>query len=524
MVRGGDDEGLSHRRRGDPAPSPVEIGSAPSPTRGRFVLTTLDHFLDRHPSYRRTAALDELRAREYGRLDAQGHVYLDATGAALYADSHVREHAGQLEKSVFGNPHSASPGSTTTTLAVESARAAVLAYFNGVGDYTAIFTLNASGALKLVGESYPFRPGGRYLLTADNHNSVNGIREFARAKGADVDYAPLTVPELRVDEPKLTALLDKADRAQANLFAFPAQSNFSGVKHPLSFIDAARKRGWHVLLDAAAFVPTNRLDLRTVSPDFVAVSFYKMFGYPTGVGCLLARNATLAAMRRPWFAGGTVNFATVQGRQHVLSPREAGFEDGTLNFLSIPAVEIGLRRLERIGMDIIETRVRCLTDWLVTQLLALRHSNGRPIVRLYGPASGAMRGGIVTMNFYDPNGSLLDYRRMDELAGSQGISLRTGCFCNPGAGEAAEGLTEDDMLAGTSERMDMTLPRFLRIVQRRGKSLGAVRVSLGLVSNLADVDRFLLFVSGFRDQTALSIGAVTFDIESCRVNRDGARG
>ena len=48
-----------------------------------------------------------------------------------------------------------------------------------------------------------------------------------------------------------------------------------------------------MLLDAAAFVPTNRLDLRVVTPDFVAVSFYKMFGYPTGVGCLLIRNATL---------------------------------------------------------------------------------------------------------------------------------------------------------------------------------------------------------------------------------------
>ena len=108
-----------------------------------------------------------------------------------------------------------------------------------------------------------------------------------------------------------------------NLFAFPAQSNFSGVKHPLDLIDAAHARGWHVLLDAAAFVPTNRLDLASVKPDFVAVSFYKMFGYPTGVGCLLVRNAALATLQRPWFAGGTVNFATVQGRAHVLSPRRS---------------------------------------------------------------------------------------------------------------------------------------------------------------------------------------------------------
>ena len=93
----------------------------------------------------------------------------------------MREHAGLLETGVFGNPHSANPSSTATTHVVESARAAVLDWFNGAGEYTAAFTFNASGALKLVGEAYPFRSGGRCLMTADNHNSVNGIREFARA-------------------------------------------------------------------------------------------------------------------------------------------------------------------------------------------------------------------------------------------------------------------------------------------------------------------------------------------------------
>ncbi len=487
------------------------------------LMSTLARFLEQHPTYAGTSALDQLRASEYGRLDTQGHTYLDYTGAGLHADSQVREHAEWLTSGVFGNPHSASPSSMAATRAVERARASVLAYFNGTDNYTAVFTLNASGALKLVGESYPFCPGGRLLLTADNHNSVNGIREFASAKGSSVAYAPLGVPDLRIAQPELTALLDAADRSCANLFAFPAQSNFSGVKHPLALVDAAQERGWHVLLDAAAFVPTNPLDLRIVSPDFVSISFYKMFGYPTGLGCLLIRNSALATLQRPWFAGGTVNFATVQGSLHVLAPREAGFEDGTLNYLSIPAVEIGLRHLERIGLDTIQTRIECLTDWLLTELAALRHGNGRPMVRLYGPASTSMRGGTVTMNFYDPNGHLFDYRRIDELAGLKGISLRIGCFCNPGAGETAEGLTAEDMRAAVSEDADITLPRFLQIMEHRsGKSAGAIRVSLGLASNFADVERFLKFAAGLRDQTTLIIGAVTFDVESCRVIRDGS--
>jgi selenocysteine lyase/cysteine desulfurase len=480
-------------------------------------------FLAEYPEYQTTRHLDTLRAAEYARLDQQDIVYLDYTGACLHAVSQVRQHAELLNTHALGNPHSASPASSATTSLVEGARRAVLEWFGATGAYTAIFTLNATGALKHVGESYPFAPGGRLLLSADNHNSVNGIREFACAAGASLSYAPLTLPELRLDPDRLEDLLGAATAGASNLFAFPAQSNFTGVKHPLELVARAQDKGWDVLLDAAAFVPTNRLDLRAVHPDFVSVSFYKMFGYPTGVGCLLVRNAVLAKLARPWFAGGTVNFATVGGQRHILSSGEAGFEDGTLNYLSIAAVEIGLRHLAAAGIDAIHTRVECLTGWLLTRLMEMRHSNGRPMVRIYGPMTTKMRGGIVTMNFYDPEGHLLDYRRVEELAGQQRMSLRTGCFCNPGPGETAEGITDDDVAAALAANPNLTLPLFLQMIAHQGgKGAGAIRVSLGIASNFADVQRFVAFAAGLRDQTKLTIGEATFDIESCRVIRDGS--
>jgi selenocysteine lyase/cysteine desulfurase len=168
------------------------------------------------------------------------------------------------------------------TYFVEQARNYVLEYFHASADeYVVIFTPNASGALKLVGEAYPFSPGGRFLPLFDNHNSVNGMREYARAKGAEVTYLPTVLPELRIDAGALSAELARRQTRAANLFAYPAQSNFTGVQHSLDWIKRAHDKGWDVLIDAAAFVPTHPLDLSKWKPDFVTVSFYKMFGYPT---------------------------------------------------------------------------------------------------------------------------------------------------------------------------------------------------------------------------------------------------
>lgn len=449
-------------------------------------------FQREYPEYESTRKLDELRATEYARLDAQGQVYLDYTGGGLYAESQLRDHLDLLRGGVFGNPHSANPTSQAMTHRVEEARAYVLDYFNASHDeYAVIFTMNASGALKLVGEAYPFCPGSQYLLTFDNHNSVNGIREFARLKGAAIRYVPVVPPDLRIDEAQLETALREAPHGRANLFAYPAQSNFSGVQHPLEWIARAQEQGWDVLLDAAAFTPTNRLDLSQVHPDFVALSFYKIFGYPTGIGCLLARKTALAKLHRPWFAGGTITIASVQGDGHYLADGEAAFEDGTINYLTIPAVEIGLKYIAEIGIETIHTRVICLTGWLLENLQELRHSNGMAMIRIYGPLTTEVRGGTVAINFVGPDGHTIDFREIEELANQAGISIRTGCFCNPGAGELAHGITKQAMTDCFKNEERMTFQQFLAVVD--SDEAGAVRASVGLASNFADVYRFMEF-------------------------------
>jgi len=452
-------------------------------------------FLARYPDYAQTGELDSLRDTEYSYLDERHQLYLDYTGSGLTASSQLRTHQERLTGAVFGNPHSSNPTSQASTALVNRARRAVLRHFNAAEDeYAVVFTANATGACRLVGESYQFRGHGRFVLTADNHNSVNGIREFAKAGGARTVYIPSRLPDLRVSADDVRAAL----RPWSGLFAYPAQSNFSGVQHPLEWIEIAQKRGYDVLLDAAAYVPTNNLDLSEVHPEFVAVSWYKVFGYPTGVGCLLARREALAKLKRPWFSGGTINAVGVQVPWHAMAGDEAAFEDGTVNFLAIPDVETGLSVVDGVGMDVIGRRVRSLTGWFLDRLTALRHTGGAPMARVYGPVGTESRGGTVSFNLLDPDGRVVDERVVAKESAAAGISLRTGCFCNPGAGENAFGLTRRSLWRLRKNR-DLSMDQYVELLGL--PSGGAVRVSFGLVSNVGDVERFITFAEHtYRDR------------------------
>lgn len=433
----------------------------------------------------------ELRAEDFGYLNETRHVYLDHTGAGLPPRSLVRCHAQRVLQGCFGNPHSENPTSRASSDLIAEARAAVLRHFGADPDlYSVIFTANATGGARLVGESYPFSPFTRLILPDDNHNSVNGIREFARARRTRIVQVPLRTPDLRIDPEGWERALERRlpGRRRRGLVAYPAQSNFTGVQHPLELVGEAQRKGYDVLLDAAAFVPTNPLDLGRVHPEFVMVSWYKVFGFPTGVGSLLARKDALARLRRPWFSGGTVQVVSAQAQWHALATDESAFEDGTVNFLSIPDVTNGLRWLSAVGMDEVRRHVLTLTSRLLNGLGSLRHGNGQPLVRLYGPHDTTGRGGTVALNLLDPHGDVIDERVVTRDTARRGISLRAGCFCNPGAGEAALGLTLERLRSAWRSKLS-TMEEYL--IALGLPSAGAVRVSLGVSSDADDVDAFL---------------------------------
>ena len=434
-------------------------------------------------------AVEVLRAREYARLDAQDHVYLDYAGGGLYADSQLREHQALLRNGIFGNPHSNSPTSRLSTGLAEQARRAVLAFFSASPDeYTVVFTANASAALRLVGESYPFTAGSQFLLTADNHNSVNGIREFARSRDADVVYVPLHAPDLRHDGteysppsivrrpagtplriPGPVELFRRSPSARLGergagprLGRAPGRVRIRADEQPRPVAMAPRFRR-HLLVQAVRVPDGDRIADRA----------------PRG-----ARPPATPVVRgrdhRHRFGRGAAS--------HARPTTRSVSRTGRSTYLGLPAIEIGLRHLASVGMPAIHGRAGSMTRLLLEQMSMLRHPDGAPLVRLYGPTDDVDRGGTVAFNLLDRAAASWTSSKVEASAADRRISVRTGCFCNPGASEAARGLTAPEMERVFELGRTPSVEDFRRLLP--GRALGAVRVSVGIATTQRDISRF----------------------------------
>jgi selenocysteine lyase/cysteine desulfurase len=439
------------------------------------------------------AYFTDWRQRELTRVGRSGIAYLDYTGAALYPESLVRMDTDRLLEEVLGNPHSDHGPSRASTDALIEARGALLAFLHADPDeYAVILTANTTGACRLVGESFPFGPGSVLQLSADNHNSVNGIREYARRAGAETRIIALD-PDLRLIDARNA--IDRRPK-HPSLLAFPAQSNFSGVRHPLDLVTCARERGWFVLLDAASFLGTSDLRLDAVKPDFVTLSLYKIAGYPTGIGALVARRDALDLLQRPWFSGGTVKWASVQHQRHRLSDVPEAFEDGTPSFIGARAVAPALDLVTNSGRERLVRHLSALTTRLRHELATLRHGNGTPVVRTYGPSDGTDTGAILALTVFDPDGRTVPYWEVEAAARNAGIAVRGGCFCNPGCAEAAFSFPDDRVRSCLETLGDgFTIPRFASCLDNQ--TVGAIRVSMGLGTVQSDVDRCVAFLARY---------------------------
>ncbi|KAL2161455.1 hypothetical protein VTH06DRAFT_8017 [Thermothelomyces fergusii] len=532
--------------------------------------------------------VEVIRQEEYPHMN-QG-IYLDHGGATVPALSTLRRTTALLSRDLYGNPHSANRPAARSGAAVDAIRARTLAFLGAdPAHFDLVFTANATAAIKLVADafrdlgekvlppssasSYPPAATGNggfwYGYHREAHTSLVGVRELAAAghhcfAGGDEEVdgwldgrtaarpgSPAHHHHNHNHHPGRRAPAPAAP----GLVAWPAQSNLTGRRLPVTrWVRRVRENGrrgaaaaaaWrdtYTLVDAAALAMTSGLGGlfadADAAPDFVCLSFYKIFGFPDLGGLVVRKQSGHVLALRRYFGGGTVTMvSTVGGAWHLskalhLPPPpppptgapggeghhhhhhhphggdggalHEGLEDGTLPFHSILALGEALDvHAELYGsMANVSAHTTALAERMYRGMRALRHPDGRPLCVVYEEegegeesASGfgdpARQGATVAFNVLRPDGGYVPYDRVEKLANEVDIYVRSGGICCPGGLFTALGY-EPWHLHRARSAGHQCGSNGIGIINEL--PTGVVRASLGAMSTAEDVDRFLSFL------------------------------
>ncbi|KAJ9104243.1 hypothetical protein QFC19_004060 [Naganishia cerealis] len=441
---------------------------------------------------------------------------------------------------LFGNPHSHSPSSVNTASEIDKVRSQVLQqlfHVESTGEEAAwvlVFTSSATASLKLVGESFDWRgsdgkgrQNGEYRYLNEAHTSLVGLRDIAVNKGAT--SKSFSVRELDQG----TVNTGPKVPAGRRLIGMPLQCNATGRKFDMESICKLNSKECitetFLLLDAAAYLSAHQtVDLSQLpydsAPDFIAFSFYKIFGFPTGLGGLVVKRSAFDALsRKTYFGGGTVDAITPNKSWRV--PKKdfiARMEDGTVNFHAILAIPCGIEVYDQLfgSEEGRKQHVAGLAQRLVAGCGRLKHGNGHAVCRIYSTSKDLEtwlentqphgtkaskqcigdQGATIAFNLLTANGTLVPPNEVDRLACIQNIHLRTGRHCNAGVVTNQIGVSEDELIQQYRSGMGCD-------ESANGSVISAsVRVSLNVANTWADVDRLIDFINRFFVQTELLSG------------------
>lgn len=409
----------------------------------------------------------------------------------------------QMQTLLLANPHSASASNPSISQEiVETARKKVLGLFKADPEkFDVVFVANATAGIKLVLEAFSgYRQGFDYRYHRDCHTSLVGVRELAQ--DSDCFLSDKEVEEWLAKGAPGSSI--DGDLAMPLLFAYPAQSNMNGRRTPLSWPSllrsAAQRSDVYTLLDVAALVSTSPLDLSdyATAPDFLVLSFYKMFGFPDLGALIVRRQASHVFQHRKYFGGGTTEMITVAGNPWVARKEgiHSKLEDGTGATHSILALSCAIdAHLKMFGSfkDISDHTgwlAKCLYDGLVD----MKHADGSPVFHIYKDVHSTYgdtrtQGATVTFNISKPDGTWAGSAKVGVTAAAYGIHIRTGGLCNPAGMAQALGhdseVLQNAYMSGYRCNGEQDL--------MNGTPMGMVRVSFGAMSTLHDVDTFIHF-------------------------------
>jgi len=276
-----------------------------------------------------------------------------------------------------------------------------------------VFTRNTTEGINLVANSLNLQKDDVVLISDKEHNSnLVPWQVAARKKGIVVKRIP-SKDDNTFNMAAYEGILDK----KVKLVSLGSTSNLDGVSIPAAeIIKRAHAAGALVLLDAAQTAPHQRINLKALDVDFLALSGHKMLG-PSGTGVLFGKYRLLEELE-PFLVGGDTVASTTYETSEFLPPPEK-FEAGLQDYAGIMGLGAAVKYLGDIGFEAIQKQEQLLNEAITAELKNL------PKLKLIGPADARLRGGIFT--FYLEG---VDSHRvalmLDQMAA---IMVRSGQHC-----------------------------------------------------------------------------------------------
>lgn len=442
-------------------------------------------------------------------------IYFDNASSKLYNHIHYLEYFNDISSSfnnnyLFSNPHSLSNSSACATQKIEIVRTKVLKYVNADPEiYDCIFTSGTTEGLKMIGENFNWNLYNQLIYTIDNHTSVIGMREYALKAGSTIqviDFDKYGVLEQKSSFFDINAKnmylyglqymseYKKNIKDSANLCVIPAESNFSGKLYNKKLINEVKNLYGNTIFvyDIAKYISTHNIDMSDDLIDIAPISFYKIFGFPTGIGALIIKKSVSQYLHKCYFGGGTLMSVNPMNNFHFKKQiLHQQFEDGSPNYLSIIYLE---HLLNKQYNAIDYEKINKLTYYFYDKIRAIKFKNDSPLFELYDiPLDYTYQqfcnnhGSIITFNLLKSDGSYIGYKEVELLCNINKIAIRTGCLCNNGACMKNLNITNDILRENFDKGHSCDEP--IDLID--GKPTGAIRVSFCENNSFLEIDTFI---------------------------------
>ncbi|QBF83739.1 cysteine desulfurase [Shewanella maritima] len=349
--------------------------------------------------------------------------------------------------------------SAAATRDYEAVREQVASFINAASSREIIFTQGTTSAINMLsyGLTEQFAKGDVILVDgAAHHANIVPWQELAKRTGAIVKPIPLTNNGLICQQGYQTLLVQKP-----KLVALAHVTNALGTINPVAdMLAQAQQAGAMTFVDGAQAVAHLTVDVSALNCDFYAFSGHKMYG-PTGIGVLYGKFEQLDKLT-PMLTGGEM-IKTVSFSGTTFGELPNRLEAGTPAIAEVIGLGAAIEFLNSLDKTHVSNHERGLMSYLQQQLSLLEDIN------LYGLDDSSEDGSCGTQSVQpqSTNVGALAFNIKGEhhqdvgiLLDQQNIAVRCGHHC-------AMPLMEHLALAG------------------------CCRVSIGVYSNKADIDRFI---------------------------------